>query len=237
MSTPPSPSKIYLALPSYDGTYRTGALVGSLNASRHHDVQALPGGGSLLPKCFNQHWATAVSAGKWDLFVMLHADIWPEPFFVDKLVHLLAHHQADVVSCMVPMKDSRSIYSTSMWLPGNLEPHYRLGDEDKRNLPGTFSSEHVNRIIGVQGQLLVNTGCWIARLRQPWNKQVWFEFTDSIDWDWEGTGEAKVVNVAEDWNFSKKLHSLGCTVLATQEIAIDHHGNTKWQGRNLSGTG
>lgn len=237
----PAPRSIYLALPTYDGTYTTGALVGALNASDHHAVDCHPGGGSLLPKAFNIHWANAVMSGQYDYFAMLHADIWPESCWLDRLVAILElkeeWRKPDIVSAVVPLKDDRRLTSTGMWMFDRPEPHYRLSEEDKRQLPVTFGTDDVQEALGIRGELVVNTGCWIARLGRPWNRQVHFEFRDSIDWDHRGSGEPKVCVVSEDWLFSRKVVEAGGTVLATQAVALNHRGVSSWCARNLSGSG
>jgi hypothetical protein len=120
-----------------------------------------------------------------------------------------------------------------MWLDGRREPHYRLSYEDLTQLPHTFGSADVTDTIGVQGKLAINTGCWIAKLGQDWNRKVAFHLESGIDWCEDGS--PYVFMLAEDWHFSRQLHNLGCYILATQAITLAHHGATAWTIRDMSG--
>ncbi len=216
---------VLLGIPTYDGRVGTGTMMSALRASRRHEVYASCRTSSLLPKAFNLLWADAVSSGA-DYFVMLHADLEPDRFFVDTLVDISERQDADVVSCCVPIKDDSQLVSTAMWMFADREPHYRLTFDDLKRLPETFSSADVVDRLGVPGALVVNTGCWIARLQQPWCRRVSFTMESCIDWQADGTPYIYVL--PEDWHFSRQLHHEGCSVYATQAVSVRHHGARQW---------
>jgi hypothetical protein len=64
----------------------------------------------------------------------------------------------------------------------NSPAEYRLTLEDWRQLPETFDSEDLRRVTSREGEMVVNTGLWICRLHQPWNKQINFEIRNGISW-------------------------------------------------------
>src|SRR5690349_4749240 len=69
---------------------------------------------SLLASACNNLWCKALNNRvkdnlKW--FVLLHADIVPEEWFVVKLIALAEQHDADVMSAVVPIKEPTGVTS------------------------------------------------------------------------------------------------------------------------------
>jgi hypothetical protein len=127
---------------------------------------------SLLARGFNQAWCTALSA-EYDYFVMLHADIVPQPGWLEKLIELIETTSYRMISAVVPLKSPLGITSTGV---GFLDNWYgirkRLTMQEVFRLPETFDITHLYAAgilppaenPAVEDVLLVNTGCFIANL-------------------------------------------------------------------------
>lgn len=232
-------SNVLLACPTYDGQIHMGAAMAFwLQSSRNHQVSCCPQGNSLLAHNFNDLWCTALNLQKerklkW--FAMLHADLQPEPFFLDKLIHEAEVFNADMLSAVVPIKDNRGLTSTSIAKPGDKFTQFcRLtqAQVNHHDFPQTFGIEEAAdalerlpdplRITDVPREaLLVNTGCFVCRIDKPWSSKVWFEIADRIvvkDGLWSSEVEP------EDWNFSRKLIAHGAKVMATKCLKMIHWG-------------
>lgn len=153
---------------------------------------------------------------------MLHADVEPEPHWVNKLIAQLLKYHADVVSVVVPVKNVFGLTSTAVdgyTTGGNLR---RLCMREVVELPETFSAADLK----TERALLVNTGCWICDFTKPWVENVCFTVQDVVAKGTDGKWRAGVV--PEDWNFSRDLHSWGCRVFATRAVKVAHRGTGEW---------
>jgi len=121
------PKNIILGMPGY-GRQTSAAGRGFWRACR--DQRTMLNAyynGSLLASNFNQLWCLAlnhVHEGRpLEYFAMLHDDVGPEDFWLDKLIAELEDKQLDVLSVVVPIKDSRGMTSMALqdpednWLP------------------------------------------------------------------------------------------------------------------------
>lgn len=183
-------------------------------------------GGSLLAESFNAHWKTALNmqlAGKPVLyFAMLHDDIVPEDFWLDKLLDELERTGADIISAVVPIKDARGLTSIAIDDPDDPWATYRrLTMKEVHGLPETFTAQdclNAGLSGGVLRPLLLNTGCWACRMDRPWRHKVHFEIHNAIAFvlgkDWpcptcEGKGGIGG-NVCPECNGEKVWKSGGC---------------------------
>lgn len=103
---------VLLVTPTYDGWITEGTGVSKINASNHLAVSSCGFGGSLLPVVFNRAWVEGVIGG-YDYFAMLHADVHAEDLWLDRMVGMLDDHSLDLVSCVIPIKDSSRSTSTA----------------------------------------------------------------------------------------------------------------------------
>lgn len=224
-SKPTIVRSVLLATPNYDGKISTGTHVSSLWPSDARlRVRPCDFGGSVLPMVFNHAWVAGVE-GNWDLFAMIHADVSAEPGWLGKLVEILDEEQADIVSCVIPIKDDTRVVSTA-WDRGDDVVH--LTYEDIERLPATFGDAELLELYPESKGLMMNTGCWVARLKQPWNKQ-WRGFTTTSWIDWER--KPPVVHVGgEDYLMSRALRALDPPprVLATSAVQTRHEGRSWW---------
>lgn len=191
---------------------------------------------SLLARGFNELWTMALNMQDEGQpithFVMLHADIVPEPMWAEKLLNELTTHRADVVSAVVPIKTQEGLTSTA--IDGESEPwkvEKRLSMHEVMGLPTTFTAADC----GFPGRrLLVNTGCWIADFTKAWRRDVHFEISDRIVR--KPTGKYVAETVPEDWAFSRTLARLGCKVMATRAVRLTHGGKIDYPNSEAWGT-
>lgn len=186
---------------------------------------------TLLPFAFNQAWAGVLNLRDQGVnlryFAMIHDDIAPEPWWLDKLIGELERTGADAVSAVVPIKDekgltSTAVYTGDIWLPR------RITMREAMELPETFSAEDAG------GPLLLNTGLWVADITKPWADEICFDFMNRIRRT--STGERVAECVPEDWLNSHRMNELGCKLMATRVVNLNHEGNMDYPNDTAWGT-
>lgn len=214
---------ICLGMPSY-GEITVGAAMGLYRASARptHDLRILSNNSSLLAANMNGLWCWALNNARKDgvdYFAMLHADIEPEEFWLDKLIDELEAKQLDVLGVVAPIKDQRGITSTALGkLDGDTwRVHARLTMKEIHRLPETFTSEDVGF------PLLLNTGCWVCRFDESWARQVHFTINDRICFDPKNDIYFNQVE-SEDWFVSRLWHELGLKIGCTRKVKAGHRG-------------
>ncbi len=198
--------------------------------------------GSLLACNFNQLWCLALNLShrgeRVDYFAMLHDDIGPEDFWLDKLIDELDSKQLDVLGVVVPIKDTRGMTSLALHGSDDWLPKARLTMHDVYELPETFTSEDVG------APLLLNTGCWVARWSQEWARTVHFEIHDRIVFN-RAANRYQAQTEPEDWCFSRQLHEIGSgptshlkplRIGATRKVAVVHQGEMDFTNQRAWGT-
>lgn len=221
---------VMLATPYY-GLVSMGWAGGYYGASRRPEMLRIAFGiqasSSVLPSAFNDLLAKALDArdqGEVTHLAMVHADVAPEPGWLDVLYGELWTHGADLVSAVVPIKAPGGRTSTAI---GNAADRWDIKRcihmHERESLPDTFGPEHV---CGDGEVLLVNTGCWIADLRRPWWDDITFRFHHRIIRHEDGRRE--VQQRTEDWEMSFDLHEAGAKVMATWKVKLVHEGGGKW---------
>jgi hypothetical protein len=158
-------------------------------------------------------------------FIMLHDDISPYGLWIEDLITEMQRFDADVVSAVVPIKDTRGITSTAIDNPDNcFAPERRLTMTEIENLPMTFTSADCGY---PDRALLVNSGCFLARFDKPWRLPPFrFNIDDRISYATEGRYKDHYVaeTASEDWQFSRHVHKHGGKVMATKRVKLDHWG-------------
>lgn len=223
-------SHVMLAMP-HNGNVAFGAAEGVFRPSRQHDIILANHQTSLLALGFNTLLCQAMNAyekGEITHLAFLHADVAPESWWIDKLMDVIEEKEADFVSVVTPIKDSRGLTSTAIGLPD--EPWYpmrRLTMHEVHQFPETFDAKD----IGYEDEILLhNSGCWIADLRSDIFRQTnedgslcaHFTLRDlvaKVDGEWRAYSES------EDWFFSRRLHELGARTFATRAVMLNHVGN------------
>jgi hypothetical protein len=213
----------FMAFPSYDNWYSGGAMRAGEWATKQFALRKEQYNSSLITKCFNVLWVRAVMS-QCRYWAMVHADINPPGYWLDTMIGTMRRKGGTFLSACVSIKDDSGRISCAMC--GEGEPHYILTESDLVKLPAVFTGYDVNKTLGINGDLLVNTGLWVADMSADWVYKVWFELKSGISWD--NYKQAHVSQESEDWLLSKMLHKLGVTVWATQEMRIGHLGQKEW---------
>jgi SAM-dependent methyltransferase len=214
----------FLGMPA-GGELTPGAARGFYRASAGTlDVQGLIQSSSLLATNMNALWVSAlnrVRAGeRIDYFAMIHSDIEPEEFWLDKLTEELEAGDFDVLGVASPIKDQRGVTSIAVGRDDgdNWRPKCRLTMTEIHRLPETFTSADVG------GPLLLNTGLWVCRFRESWAKKVCFTINDRLCFD--PKRDRYFVQVEpEDWYVSRLFHELGLKVGCTRKVELGHRGH------------
>jgi hypothetical protein len=245
-----SMSSVYLAFPTYNGMLHWRAAQGVWFASRLHDVHAVHSELSLLPYNFNRQWCSALNGRaqhgfKW--FAMLHSDVGPEQYWLDKLIGEAEKYDADLMSAIVPVKSDTGLTSTAILRPGERgeRRHYRLsmGQCLHPDFPDTFGiDEAVDALAHLPVEfremslpreaLVVNTGCMVVRCDRTWAERVWFDDENSIE-NVEGMWQA--LCIPEDWHFSRRVSKAGGKVMATRLLKVFHHGSVDFKSDQVWG--
>jgi hypothetical protein len=223
---------IFLGMPGY-GKQTAGAGRGLWLASRNMDaVFVQQSAGSLLASNFNGLWCSALNLAldgtPVRYFAMLHDDVAPEDFWLDKLIEELEAKQLDVLSVVVPIKDTKGLTSTAIDGGEAWRPKCRLTMAEVHSLPETFTGDDIG------GQLLVNTGCWVCRFDSEWVKSAHFTINDRIVLN-ESTGRYEAQVEPEDWFFSRHCNRIGLKIGATRKIAVSHRGEGDFSNQRVWG--
>lgn len=225
-------------------------------ASQERAIMSTIQQSSLLAAGCNHLWCDALNNRerhnlKW--FVLLHADIAPEQWFVDKMIDIAEKNDADLLSAVVPIKNMEGITSTALSGPDSFTRLTRLTMKQIQhpNFPKTFDwwdafnalscklPEDLRIEFPEEGDvskkpfLLVNTGCMVCRLDRPWSHQAYFTINDRIVPGMGGTFKAEVE--PEDWFFSRRVAELGGKVMATSEITLEHVGSMAFYSNRVWG--
>jgi len=215
------------------GSLDYGSAQALFLGSLEHDVTVYPSlcsGGN-----FNRLWAAALTAGlqkRHTHFAMLHSDIQPEGKWLDIMIREMDRVQADFLSVVVPIKDSRGITSSGIGNPANpWEPYRRFTVREMQNLPETFCLDDLGR---GHWPTLHNNGCWIADLRKPVfyerdNRgvaKIFFEFREEVRFI--GENDAVWFGESEDWNFSRRMYEAGVKSYLTRAVHLVHRGSVDW---------
>lgn len=207
--------------------------------------------GSLLANGYNQLWTRALNNRKalnLKYLAILHADIVPEDFWVDKLVDLAQKHDADVMSAIVPIKEATGVTSTAISSDDSFRRLTRLTQAqiNSRYWPSTFDintlraahqmnllRDDVKISIPDDARLLVNTGCVVIRCDREWSSEAYFTIKDRIVTTLGGALQAEVE--PEDWFFSRLVAELGGRVMATSEVKTEHIGSIPYISNKVWG--
>jgi hypothetical protein len=240
-------ARVYLGCPTYDGWMIAGAARAFYAwGSRQHEIIAeQPNPNSLLPDACDSLWGKAITCNikygaQW--FAMIHADVEPEQWWIDKLIAEAELHNADFLSAIIPIKSDKGLTSTSIAYPqGSRRSGSRLTlkQVNHNNFPKTVdihaAVKAVRSSIPAQLQiqadetfLLCNTGCMVCRLDRPWRDpgKVHFQIlnTLSIDDDGESTFSS---TLSEDWFFTRAIAQAGGKVMATKALQVMHYDGLK----------
>lgn len=222
-------------MPGYDGRVGGSSAIAfwHLACDGMRNVENIYRGGSLLASNFNRLWCHALNlvhrGERVDYFAMLHDDVGPEIYWLDKLIEELEERQLDVLSVVVPIKDRRGMTSTALAGDTPWVQFSKLSMHDVFQLPETFTEKDVGR------PLLLNTGCWVMKWNQEICRQLHFEIKDRIVFN-TALGCYESHTEPEDWHFSRQCNELGLKIGATRKIRLEHSGGMKFTNDHAWGT-
>jgi hypothetical protein len=219
-----------------------------VTASQTRRVGVLPSQSSLLATNCNRLLCSALNlreADNLEWFAMLHSDIEPEAYWIDKLIAEAEKHGADLMSAVVPVKNRTGRTSTAIAArDSRLSAYCILTQHQVRHpsFPDTFDLEQAAAALeGLPGEmrvadvprsaLLVNTGCMVYRLAQ-WRLGIKFEQLDDIV---EFNGQYAERSLSEDWSFSRLVAEHGGKVMATRLLKLTHWGSVDWRAEEVWG--
>lgn len=225
--------QVMVALPSYDGRMQQGLCFALMQMSKRKDISPVfrSVDSSSLTRSFNRLWAMALSERNTGLthFLMIHDDVVPEHFFLDKMMDIMEAKGADVLSVVSPQKSAKGLTST-----GFDTRKFDLSDEDKwRTVPMTMTQIHAAEATFTHPKLLINTGLMLVDMRKLWVEQIHFHFETGIV---NGNGVYAAREVSEDWVFSKEAAKAGASLWVTREVAMDHWGKAMFPNNRPWGT-
>jgi hypothetical protein len=241
---------VFIGLPSYDGRVEFDSASNVLQAATRRPKVVMHTAGSLLARNFNILWCNALNnREKYGLrwFAMLHGDIIPhDPYWIDTLIAEAEQHGAGLMSAVVPIKDPSGYTSTALfgddeWVPlcrltqkqVNDDMFFQTFDADVARVSLRSAPDGMKTDVLDDAQLLVNTGCMVARLDAPWSEHVHFEINDRIVK--LETGEWACQVMPEDWNLSLQVARLGGRVMATTKVKLAHRGNADYESTGTWG--
>lgn len=219
---PRAPS-IYFAIPS-GGSVNSVALPSIIMPTRHL-VKVMPMRSAAGN--YNHLWCNALNSRKvlnLTHFAMHHADIGAPPFWLDFLISELERYQADVISAVVPIKDTRGLTSTAV--RNNKTRHIRrITITELKDLPPTFGLKDLPWA-NEDDALLLNNALWVCRFTEPWVEEVCFHFNEfNIK---RPDGQFQAGFFSEDWEFSEWCTVKGLKLMATHKLPIIHEGRADY---------
>lgn len=216
--------KVLIGVPTYDGNVNFNCVSALTKATQTVKFDRMFVKHSVLTKTFNMLWAHALNerANGLTHFAMLHADIAPEDWWLDKMLRIMMKHGADVLSAVVPIKSHQGLTSTALETDDEWACR-RLTLREVYAMAPTFTDDG----------LLVNTGLMLVDMRKPWVEQVCFRFEDDVI---KRNGKWEAVSVSEDWCFSLMAKKYHARLFATREVALTHTGSATYPNTSAWGT-
>lgn len=202
---------VFIGVPMHDQRMYGGTATAVMMPTEGKvDVTTMFGDGSSLSHNFNQLWSRALmlhDLGEVQYFAMIHSDIAPETFWLDKLLTEMKRVDADVISAVSPFRDGSKMTSTAVGKPGYpWAPVLRFFVQQcEQGFPPTFGQADIEvwldkveregeakdewgEPITFEGDksvypLLINTGCMLIRLDRPWVKEQSDDGTLAFNWE------------------------------------------------------
>lgn len=230
------PPHIAVVCPTSDGWALRESVVASIYCSNKYTRSIFSRSSSLLPTNHNQLLCDALNErinGVTHL-AMLHNDIAPCHGWVDILLEEMSANHLDVISAVVPLKNGKGLTSTGVGSPGSQYAVRRVSLKELFDLQETFTVNDLPYRQDEDCGLLVNTGCFLMKLDQPWVDGLHFRQHDRLVFELK-TGLHKAQAISEDWDFSRQLFYRGARIGATRKVPL-YHGTPECHNRSVWGT-
>jgi hypothetical protein len=166
-------------------------------------------------------------------FCMFHADVAADAGCVDTLKDLQIEYNADVISCVIPIKDPRGLTSTGLRELG--PPPFkarRLTMKEIFTAPETFSIKDFPSKQNIC--LAVNNGLWMIDITKPWADKM-PPFQSVYTWHYSKTKGRMVNWHSEDWLHSGWFAENNLKVFATRKIGVEHEGKIVYSNKSVWG--
>lgn len=226
----------FLAVPHY-GSLCWPTCASLLTASGRVSPMVTGEQASLLCHNFNRLWAECLNLRvkpnqdrRPTHFAMLHADLSPDPFWLDALKDEMDRVDADIISCVNAIKDPRGLTSTGVQNAhtGRIR---RFTMHEVMGFPKTFDAAGCGC---PDKALMVNTGCWLARLDRDWVED--FPGFTILDGMTKVSGLRLPAVISEDWNASRWWADHGVKVFATRAVRTSHYGSLPYRNDEAWGS-
>jgi hypothetical protein len=233
-----TPQKVFIGCPTHDGRIdsRTALAISERATQKHQALVSIQTSSLLAHNC-NLLWCAALNVRekygiKW--FAMIHADVIPETWWLDRLIDIADKHQADLLSAVIPIKTPDGLTSTALSRIDGTGVQKRLTQTEvnSKDLPETFDLSMVSPLTYGNTKLLVNTGCMICRLDRIWSDELYFTINDKVE---KKFNQYFPTVEPEDWFFSKLVAEKGGKVMATKAITVQHIGTSLYNSRTVWG--
>ena len=216
------PKSVFLCTLTRD--YVVPAFVPAIiHATKNLKMRFVARFGGILTQNQNQLWCQVLNGERPDYFAMLHCDVVPDPFWLDVLEEKLSTGNLDVLSMVIPIKDDSGATSTAILMED--KKVWRLPSKEVHRLPEVFTAEDIEKVFGVKGKLLINTGCWLAKIG-PWCEE--FPGFDNQSFIVKEGDQWFASGFPDDWAFSLWLQEKGLRIAATHCVKVKHFGITPW---------
>lgn len=228
--------RVFIGVPTYDGRVSEGVVSGLMVASARGLAEKIQiNSYSWLTQNFNSLLCAAMNERKHGIthFVLLHEDVVPEPFWLDKMIDIMKERKADVLSAIIPIKTHQGITSTAL-------DEYNGGPDRNMSVRRLTLHECFTEFepTFTHPDLLLNTGLMMIDVRRRWIEECIlaeaFQFKDRIVKD--QAGNLMAIGLPEDWGFSRAARRAGAALFATREIGVQHIGKAVFVNRNPWGS-
>ena len=218
---------IALAVPSRRKVRRDYMTGMAAMASQKCGLMPIGATSSLLNLTFNMLWCflhNFIAEGHpFTDVAILHDDIEPDPLWIDTLYEEREAVGADMITAHSPIKTEQGIVSLATY-QDDIWDFNRFTVRQLLKMPETFTQEEAG------GNLLLNTGCCLLRLRGPWLERP----EDFVFQDWNRVArdhDGKLVPqvISEDWRFSDAIRIAGGKLAATRKVALAHEGTKDYR--------
>jgi hypothetical protein len=224
---------VYLAHPNA-GHIMPCSELGVLRATEgKHNIVVNPMQFGDIEHNFNMLWCDALNRRQSHgvtHFAMIHTDISPEFYWLDKLIEEMDRLDADVMATIIAIKDGRGLTTTGIRYPGVWGTRRFVMREILR-LPETFCITDTDEPDQI---LAINTGLWVCRLPAAGWPDAFPGFTCAHRLLWENG--KRIPNFdSEDWLASDWFASQGLRVFATRKVQCEHIGAMSYGNQQLWG--
>lgn len=227
--------RVFIGMPSYGGVQPAALQSADLFASKTPGRCLLP---KVMPLSHHCGAMNALIATAWNSrretganrFAMIHQDVAPALWWIDKAEEELTRTGADCLAMVVPIKDEKGMTSVGILNRRTLCTR-RLSMEEICQLPRTFSADDLAAIGYKEHILMPIAGLFYAKLDDRWRNpsggsRFWFESPSRIIEDQAGNWVSAVWD--EGWNLSIQMLQAGFKVLASRAVLLNHLGGGVW---------